>query len=88
MLLPHHGVIFQGTGGEGEDNALYYVGKGDCKVNVRDNSGKEQFVRRLDEGDHFGEVSIIYNCQRTATVISMNYNTFAVMTQQLYKRLI
>lgn len=88
LLLPHHGVIFQGQGGANGDNSLYFVGKGDCKVNVRDNTGKEHFVRRLDEGDHFGEISIIYNCTRTASVVSMNYNTFAVMTQPLYKRLI
>lgn len=45
-------------------------------------------MRKLSEGDHFGEVSLIYNCMRTATVVSMNYNTFAVMKQILYKRLV
>lgn len=89
LLLPHHAVFLQGQYGQNDGQfALYYVGKGDCKVNVRENNGKEHFIRRLDEGDHFGEVSIIYGCPRTASVISMNYNTFALMTQQLYRRLI
>lgn len=45
-------------------------------------------MRTLDEGDHFGEIALIYNCDRTATVTSMNYNTFATMSSIGYKRLI
>ena len=59
-----------------------------CKVFVRDASNKEVMVKELYEGDHFGEIAIIYKCRRTATVQSMNYNTFAVMTPLAYRRLI
>lgn len=59
---------------------FYFVGKGKCKVSVKNNRGKDIFVKDLDEGDHFGEVSLIFHCPRTATVTSMNYNTFAVMS--------
>ena len=45
-------------------------------------------IRRLNEGEHFGEIQIIYSCARTASVISMNYNTFATMDWHGYKRLI
>lgn len=31
---------------------------------------------------------MIYGCERSATVYSMNYNTFAVMRRNLYRRLI
>mmetsp|Transcript_30598 Transcript_30598/g.40708 ORF Transcript_30598/g.40708 Transcript_30598/m.40708 type:complete len:189 (-) Transcript_30598:1089-1655(-) len=31
---------------------------------------------------------MIYGCERTATVYSMNYNTFAVMKPPLYRRLV
>ena len=60
-------------------NQFYYVGKGDCKVTVRNARGKEVFVSKLNEGDHFGEIGMIYRCERTATVYSMNYNTFATL---------
>jgi len=62
-----------------DDQSFYYVGKGDCKVTVKNFRGKEIQVNKLVEGHHFGEISMIYNCERTATVYSMNYNTFAVM---------
>jgi CRP-like cAMP-binding protein len=88
MLLPPHGIVIQQGDEGGEAASFFYVGKGDCKVNVKDERGKGIFIRRLLEGDHFGEVSIIYNCKRTATVISMNYNTFAFMRSLGYKRLV
>jgi len=45
-------------------------------------------VKKLLEGQHFGEINMIYGCDRTATVYSMNYNTFAVLTKILYRRLV
>ena len=86
LLLPHANVLTQGD--KEEQPTFYYVGKGDCKVTVKNARGKEILVRTLDEGDHFGEIALIYNCERTATVTSMNYNTFATMSNIGYKRLI
>jgi CRP-like cAMP-binding protein len=42
----------------------------------------------LEEGDHFGEIQLVYGCRRTATVISRNYNTLAKMIQARYTELI
>lgn len=36
----------------------------------------------LTEGFFFGEVGVLYNCKRTATVISRNYNTIATLTSE------
>lgn len=38
-------------------------------------------VRALYPGDHFGEISMIYKCRRTGTVISDNYNTMATLKE-------
>ena len=86
LLLPHDHVLTQGSNGTAA--SFYYIGKGNCKVTVKNKRGKEVVVRTLLQGEHFGEISLIYNCDRTATVISMNYNTFAVMKHHLYKRLV
>lgn len=37
-------------------------------------SGKSKFVRILQPGSMFGEVALLYNCKRTATVRSINYS--------------
>ena len=42
----------------------------------------------LFEGDHFGEIAMIYKCRRSATVLSRNYNTMAILSEPLYKELI
>lgn len=71
-----------------EDLAMYWVGTGHCKVKVRDSNGREEVIGTLNEGDHFGEVALIYGCKRTATVISSNYNTFARILKPRYREVI
>ena len=57
---------------------MYYINSGDCTVNVRDEKRKEHIALKiLVEGQHFGEIGIIYKCKRTTTVLSRNYNTMA-----------
>jgi hypothetical protein len=45
-------------------------------------------IRKLSSGDHFGEISMIYRCPRTATVTCNDYCTFAVLPHENYGRLI
>ena len=37
-------------------------------------------MKCLVQGDHFGEISLLYDCPRTATINSRNYNTIAVLS--------
>ena len=67
---------------------MYFVGTGDCSVRVRDHLGREVVTRSLDEGDHFGEIALLYKCKRSATVISGNYNTLARLVAPAFKELI
>lgn len=48
LQLPHAAVLTQGD--DLEEKSFYYVGKGDCKVTVRNNRGKEIQVQKLLEG--------------------------------------
>lgn len=69
---------------------MYFVQKGDCSVFVQDKIGLEAGVKRvrsLFPGDHFGEVSLIYNCRRTATVTANNYCTLAKLSLQDFKNI-
>jgi CRP-like cAMP-binding protein len=57
---------------------MFFISKGDCAVNIKDEEGKLHIaVSLLTEGDHFGEISMLYRCKRTATIVSRNYNTMA-----------
>lgn len=57
---------------------MYFIGRGDCEVIVIDQDGRpEKINNQLDEGDHFGEIQLIYQTHRTGSVISKNYNTLA-----------
>jgi len=75
---------------EGKDN-LFIIAKGKCKVQVSD-----RFVDRyetltvniLKPGDHFGEISMLYSCPRSATIISLNYCTLGVINRTRYSDLL
>jgi len=73
---------------EEQDQDMFFIGKGNCQVKVRDQNGQDKLIRTLKEGDHFGEISMIYQCRRTATVISQNYNTFARIIRPRFRELI
>lgn len=87
LNIPEEQVIKQNDDSSSKD--LYFIGKGDCEVRVMDERGREhEMIRQLVEGDHFGEISLLYGCKRSASVISRNYNTLAFMTQDRFRELI
>jgi len=67
---------------------MFFIAKGDCVVVVRDERKEEAPIKILKEGDLFGEISMIYKCRRSATVISRNYNTMAKLTENSFKSLV
>lgn len=56
---------------------------GDCQVGVNDHMNRMRFVREIVEGDIFGEVALILNRPRSATVVSSNYCTMATLSQDV-----
>jgi CRP-like cAMP-binding protein len=70
---------------------MFFIAKGRFDVYVKKNhatavgsgSNKSKVGREcsLAEGDHFGEIGLIYGCRRTATVESSNYGTLAMLTR-------
>jgi len=75
--------------GDNSDKSLYFVAKGDCIVKLMDSRGREAADHKLlSEGMHFGEISAIYNCPRTATVISRNFNTMGRVSYIRYRDLV
>ena len=56
---------------------MFFLAKGDCDVYVMDENKENKLVTILQPGHHFGEVALIYNILRTATVRALNYSTIA-----------
>ena len=42
----------------------------------------------LRSGEYFGEISLIYGCKRTGTVVSRKYSTLAKLTKEKHREII
>ncbi|CDW87072.1 cyclic nucleotide-binding protein [Stylonychia lemnae] len=70
---------------------MFFLAKGDCVVMIKDRvqDGHEEIKHRsLLPGDHFGEISMIYGCARTATVKANNYCTLAKLSKEHFEEMI
>ena len=77
---------------------MYFIRNGKFSVNIKtehlrptnigeednDNAIKPKY---LIDGDHFGEIGLIFDCKRTATIKSENYGTLAMLKKSDYQEL-
>jgi len=69
-----------------DSDAMYFITQGDCTVDITDEEKVHHVaIKLLVEGQHFGEIGVVFNTKRTATVISRNYNTMAKLSKEHYK---
>ena len=80
---PEQEIIVEGT----RANDFYFLVKGNCSIFVRGKDGKKYRVCSLAEGNHFGEIGLIYRTYRTATVMSMAYSTAAHLGKNEFRAL-
>jgi ATP-binding cassette subfamily B protein len=57
-------VIVEGEMGD----KLYVIARGTVHVLVKDQAGKEQFIDCMEDGDYFGEMALLLNQPRSATI--------------------
>ena len=70
-----------------EESFMYFIRNGKFSVKVKTENLKVAvndddlniLVTNLIDGDHFGEIGMIFDCKRTATVRSENYGTLALL---------
>lgn len=68
---------------------MYMISKGEVVVNLIDERKKGIHSKKsLLPGDYFGEISLIYQCKRTAQVVSQKYSTLAKLTNSKFKVII
>jgi CRP-like cAMP-binding protein len=66
---------------------MYMIVRGEAEVNFLNKSQFHLSKRLLLPGDYFGEISLIYNCRRTANVISSKYSTLSKLTRSSYNNI-
>lgn len=73
---------------------MYFIRTGSFQVKINSPSSEQSntgepnvFKKYLYDGDHFGEIGLIFNSRRTATVKSLNYGSLAKLTEQGFKSL-
>ena len=81
--MPEDEIVTQGD----EGHNLYFIAKGDCDVYVIDHHKNLSFVQEIGMGEFFGEVALVKECRRTATVKSKNYSTLAALNHSNFLEL-
>jgi CRP/FNR family cyclic AMP-dependent transcriptional regulator len=57
------------TEGE-ESHSIFFLIEGTVNVSILTDEGKEVILNKLKAFNFFGEIGILYNCQRTASIVS------------------
>ncbi|CAI2363764.1 unnamed protein product [Moneuplotes crassus] len=80
LYTPEDIIVRQGEA----PDMIYFISKGECEIYVTDQSNHECHVKNLKVGEYFGEVAILKNCKRTATVKSKNFSTFTGLNKKAF----
>jgi CRP/FNR family cyclic AMP-dependent transcriptional regulator len=71
-----------------ESGVLYVVISGRLKVSVADEQGKEVILNTLGPGDYFGELAILGDTPRTATVVSLEDSNLLTLSRMAFLELV
>lgn len=68
-----------------EASALYVVLSGRARVFSADDKGKEYVLNELGPGDYLGELALIDDCTRTASVVTLVPSRFLVIPKASFR---
>jgi CRP/FNR family cyclic AMP-dependent transcriptional regulator len=71
-----------------QSNALYFIESGQVKVSKINEEGKEVVLSILSEGEHFGEMSLIDDEPRSASIITKTNCEFAMIRKQDFEQVL
>jgi len=79
MRQPDDVIMEQGN----YPNNFYFIAQGQCQVKIINHNAQTICVPHLLEKDeYFGEIAILFDCKRTATIVSTNYCSFARISRE------
>jgi CRP/FNR family cyclic AMP-dependent transcriptional regulator len=73
---------------EGDSSdSLYLILSGKVKVFLTDENGKEAIINYQEAGEYFGELSLIDDSTRSASIMTVDKSTLAVITKQAFHQI-
>lgn len=63
-------------------NAMYFIDSGKVRVYVSDDQGKEFILNTMNEGEYFGELSLLDDEKRSASVITTEKASFTIIYKE------
>lgn len=79
--FPRNAVIIS----EGDNSdSMYVVLSGKVKVYLSDDEGKEIIINMHKEGDYFGELALLDESPRSASVMTLEDSRFAILSKQAF----
>ena len=71
---------------EGDDpDSLYIVLNGKLKVYLSDDDGREIIINVLGEGEYFGEIALLDNALRSASVMTLEETKVAIISKSVFE---
>ncbi|MBL4859717.1 MAG: Crp/Fnr family transcriptional regulator [Acinetobacter sp.] len=67
-------------------NAMYMVTTGKVRVYVSDDQGKEFILNSMGPGEYFGELSLLDDEKRSASVITTEKSTFSIVYKEEFTK--
>lgn len=81
IYQPEDFIITQGSLSE----SLYFLAIGHLKVTIVDEKWKLHHLPTMIPGVMFGEIGLLCECKRTASVISDQYSTICNISKDLFQ---
>lgn len=71
-----------------EANAMYICTEGRVKVFVGDEHGREFVLDSMGPGEYFGELSLLDDSQRSASIVTIEKSMFTILHKEDFKRIV
>ena len=81
--MPEQFIVKQGH----KATHMYFIAQGNCEVLVRNEFKKEVFVADLSPGCLFGEVALLFEAKRTASVRIKDQSTIGALSFENFNEL-